>query len=148
MAPKEKRSGRPIEKVILISAHSNEQLFPVACYKAYKSRFLYLSPVVRSHDRLPQFSYTPLICNTTIIGSERTSNYIKSILRLAITTCTASTLGRKSIKVRAVGSTRNILAGVKLEDILTHGSWVSSSIFDTYYRLNRASATNFTDLIL
>ncbi|KAI9334328.1 hypothetical protein BD770DRAFT_332826 [Pilaira anomala] len=152
LAPKEKRAGRPIEKVVIISPHSDTNLCPVICYQDYKARFISYSPIVCSHARLPQLSYTALIRNTTAytkaIGSERISNHIKSILCLATTTCTASPPGRKAVKARAVGSTRAILAGAKLEDVLTHGSWASSSIFDTYYRLNRASATNFTDLIL
>ncbi|KAI7895436.1 uncharacterized protein EV154DRAFT_457481 [Mucor mucedo] len=152
LAPKEKRAGRPIEKVVNISAHSNIMLCLVTCYTQYKNRFASLAPVVRSHDRLPHLLYTALVRNITdhnkAIGSERISKHITSILCRATTTCTASTSSRKTIKARAVGSTRAILAGAKLDDVLTHGSWASSSIFDTYYRLNRASATNFTDLIL
>ncbi|KAI7897170.1 uncharacterized protein EV154DRAFT_597569 [Mucor mucedo] len=108
--------------------------------------------VIRSHDRLPHLLYTALVRNITdhhkAIGSERISKQITSILCRASTTFTASTSSPKTIKAWAIGSTRAILDGAKLDDVLTHGSWASSSIFDTYYRLNRASATNFTDLIL
>ncbi|KAG2232631.1 hypothetical protein INT48_001320 [Thamnidium elegans] len=152
LAPKKKRSGHPIEKVVIVSEHSNQLLCPVTCYQSYQERFSSLSPLTRQHPRLSQLSYVPLVRNTTdhnkFIGSERISEHIKSILNLATTTATPSSLRTKAIKARAVGSTRAILAGAKLEDVLTHGSWASSSIFDTYYRLNRASATNFTDLIL
>lgn len=152
LAPKEKRSGRPIEKVVVISEHSTLSLCPVACYQAYKERFL-LSPAhTQQHPRLPQLMYVPLLRSTTdykrYIGAERISKHIKVILNLATTTASPSSMGKKTIKARAVGSTNAILAGAKLEDVLTHGSWASSSIFDTYYRLNRASATNFTNLIL
>ncbi|KAI7862714.1 uncharacterized protein EV154DRAFT_433286 [Mucor mucedo] len=152
LAPKEKRAGRPIEKVVVISNHSSPLLCPVATYQTYKTHFRAEPPIIRQHARLPQFTYTALVRNTTdtnrCIGSERISKHIRSILSLATTTATTSSTSRKTIKARAVGSTRAILAGAKLEDILTHGSWASSSIFDTYYRLNRASATNFSNLIL
>ncbi|KAG2191001.1 hypothetical protein INT47_006018 [Mucor saturninus] len=152
LAPKEKRAGRPIEKVVVISNHSSPLLCPVATYQTYKTHFLAEPPIIRQHARLPQFTYTALVRNTTdtnrCIGSERISKHIRSILSLATTTATTSSTSRKTIKARAVGSTRAILAGAKLEDILTQGSWASSSIFDTYYRLNRASATNFSNLIL
>ncbi|KAG2228888.1 hypothetical protein INT48_007053 [Thamnidium elegans] len=96
--PKEKRSGRPIEKVVVISVRSNPSLCPVAL--------------------LSSFSYVPLVRNVTdsdkCIGSERISNHIKFVLNLATTTASPASLRTKTIKARVVGSTRAILAGAKL----------------------------------
>ncbi|KAG2233255.1 hypothetical protein INT48_001704 [Thamnidium elegans] len=96
LAPKEKRSGRPIEKCVVISVDSNPSLYPAACYQAYKECFIYLPPLIRQHPRLPQFSYVPLVRNVTdsdkCIGSERISNHIKSVLNLATTTASPTSL--------------------------------------------------------
>ncbi|KAG2193370.1 hypothetical protein INT47_001027 [Mucor saturninus] len=74
LAPKEKRAGRPIEKVVVISNYS--------------------SPLLCPHARLLQFTYTALVRNSTdtnrCIGSKRISKHIRSILSLATTTATTS----------------------------------------------------------
>ncbi|KAI8150390.1 hypothetical protein BJV82DRAFT_501968, partial [Fennellomyces sp. T-0311] len=57
-------------------------------------------------------------------------------------------VGAQRPKARALGSTKAIEAGASLDDILTYGSWLSSSVFDTFYRLSRATATDFTSLAL
>ncbi|KAI8136518.1 hypothetical protein BJV82DRAFT_489032, partial [Fennellomyces sp. T-0311] len=56
--------------------------------------------------------------------------------------------GVRRPKARALGSTRAVEAGASINDVLTHGSWISSSVFDTFYRLSRATATDFTHLAL
>ncbi|KAG2190934.1 hypothetical protein INT47_011417 [Mucor saturninus] len=136
IAPKEKRAGWPIKKVLVISNHSSPLLCQVATDQTYKTHFLAKTPIIRQHVSLPKFTYTALVQSTTntnrCIGSERISKHIRSILSLATITATTTSTSRKTIKARTVGSIRAILAGAKLEDTLTHGSWVSSSIFDRY----------------
>ncbi|KAI9024983.1 hypothetical protein CLU79DRAFT_686734, partial [Phycomyces nitens] len=47
-------------------------------------------------------------------------------------------------RARALGSTAATRFGIPLDDILTHGSWASSSVFDTFYRLSCETASDFT----
>ncbi|KAI9466388.1 hypothetical protein BDB00DRAFT_777894, partial [Zychaea mexicana] len=51
-------------------------------------------------------------------------------------------------KARALGSTAAVQAGASLDDVLIHGSWLSSSVFDTFYRISRETATDFTQMAL
>lgn len=150
IGPKERRAGRPIEKVVLIRGHSNLHLCPVLCYQAYQRYFAQYPVVRKDHPTLSSISLQSLLRSTTqpqcAIGSERISKHIRFILDKAVVS--PSHASHKTLKARAVGSTRAVLAGANLEDILTHGNWASSAIFDTFYRLNRATATDFTAVTL
>ncbi|KAK3804557.1 MAG: hypothetical protein J3R72DRAFT_500048 [Linnemannia gamsii] len=54
----------------------------------------------------------------------------------------------ESTKVRAIGPTEAIKNGARVDDVVVHGNWSSSTIFDRFYRLTSASAVNFTSLVL
>ncbi|KAI8603794.1 hypothetical protein EDD21DRAFT_280901, partial [Dissophora ornata] len=47
-------------------------------------------------------------------------------------------------KVRATGSTAAIKKGTRVDVVVVDGNWSSSVLFDKFYRLNAAAATNFT----
>ncbi|KAI9271954.1 hypothetical protein BDA99DRAFT_433726 [Phascolomyces articulosus] len=146
--PKEKRRRQPIEKVITIKTHSITSLCPVQAYQDYKSRFCQV-PCRRSYP-IPNGPHT--IVHRLIrtvhnkgapIGAERISNHIKVLLDL-IPRPPETTRP----KARALGSTAAVESGASLEDVLVHSSWLSSSVFDTFYRLSRETATDFTSLVL
>lgn len=44
--------------------------------------------------------------------------------------------------------TEAIKKGARVDDVVVHGNWSSSIIFDRFYRLTSASAVNFTSLVL
>ncbi|KAI7872855.1 hypothetical protein BDF14DRAFT_1713121, partial [Spinellus fusiger] len=44
----------------------------------------------------------------------------------------------------ALGSSAAARFGVPIDNILTHDSWASSLVFDTFYRLSKETATDFT----
>ncbi|KAG2225102.1 hypothetical protein INT45_011784 [Circinella minor] len=146
--PKEKRRRQPIEKVITIKPHSNQLLCPVQAYQDYKVRFCQV-PCRRSYP-IPKgpraFVYRLIRAvhrHDAPIGAERISNHIKVLLDLI-----PRPPGTTRPKARALGSTAAVEAGASLEDVLVHGSWLSSSIFDTFYRLSRETVTDFTHLAL
>ncbi|KAH8549881.1 hypothetical protein BGW37DRAFT_408061, partial [Umbelopsis sp. PMI_123] len=56
--------------------------------------------------------------------------------------------GSTKIKARALGSTRAMLAGASVDDVVAHGHWSSQTIFNNFYRLSTESQQNFTELTL
>ncbi|KAI7847263.1 hypothetical protein BDC45DRAFT_452073 [Circinella umbellata] len=146
--PKEKRRRQHIEKVITIKPHSNKLLCPVQTYTDYKIRFC--QGVCRRSYPIPNgpckyvYRLVRAVHNHDIpIGAERISNHIKHIIDLI-----PRPQGIARPKARALGSTAAVEAGASLEDFMVHGSWMSSSVFDTFYHLSRETATDFTSLAL
>ncbi|KAI9250947.1 hypothetical protein BDA99DRAFT_422762, partial [Phascolomyces articulosus] len=45
---------------------------------------------------------------------------------------------------RTLGSTTTVEVSASLENTLVHGSWLSSSVFDIFYRFSKEAATSFT----
>ncbi|KAF9580166.1 hypothetical protein BGW38_003301, partial [Lunasporangiospora selenospora] len=76
-------------------------------------------------------------------GSERISNRISSASRKP-----QLPQGTKLLKARAIGSTDAIQQGARVDDVVVHGNWSSSVLFDKLYRLNAATAANFTSMVL
>ena len=74
-------------------------------------------------------------------GAERISKHIKHLLDLIPLSDDVQCL-----KTRALSSTRAIEASASIDDFLTHGSWISSLVFDTFYQLLCVTAMNFTHL--
>ena len=52
------------------------------------------------------------------------------------------------LRARALGSSRAIVAGASVDDVVKHGNWSSQAVFNTFYRLSTESQTNFTKLVL
>ncbi|OAQ22217.1 hypothetical protein K457DRAFT_85129 [Linnemannia elongata AG-77] len=48
----------------------------------------------------------------------------------------------------AVGTTAALKRGIPVDDVVTHGNWSSPAIFEAFYRISRALASNFTTAIL
>ncbi|KAG2222343.1 hypothetical protein INT45_009816 [Circinella minor] len=146
--PKEKRRGQPIEKSITIRSHTNPLLCPIKAYINYRDRFCEVPctrayPIRHVSRRQVHRFIRHVHNNAQAVGSERISNHIEYMIDL---------IPRPEYsarpKARALGSTAAIEAGASLDDVLVHGSWFSSSVFDTFYCLSRETATNFTSLTL
>ncbi|KAG2211517.1 hypothetical protein INT45_000895 [Circinella minor] len=147
---KEKHQRQPIEKVITIKRYSSTLLCPIIIitYVNYKTRFCQ----VDCHHSYPvQNGPCTFVChlihavhnNSLPVGSERISNHIKDFIDSI-----PRPPGSTKPKARALESTAAVEAGASTNDVLTYGSWMSSAIFDTFYRLSRATAMDFTHLTL
>ncbi|OAD67093.1 hypothetical protein PHYBLDRAFT_174477 [Phycomyces blakesleeanus NRRL 1555(-)] len=146
VAPKEKRSGRRIERVVAIQPHEDPLLCPVATYLAYKSNIAF-SVCVRPHPVLSQVTLQRLVRDVRNydrpIGSERISKHIQFLMEKI-----PRPSGALLPKARALGPTLALASGASVEDILVHGSWASSAVFDTFYRLSRQTVSNFSTMTL
>jgi hypothetical protein len=144
--PKEKRLGQRIQKSVQIRAHPDPLLCPVAAFRTYYQRHA-LCPCLHPHPALSHVQLHYLIrdvrnCHRPIYA-QRIGNLINSIM-------TKLPASRRSgrLKARALGSSRALLAGASVDDVVTHGGWASRSIFNTFYRLSVESSSNFTSLAL
>ncbi|KAF8923628.1 hypothetical protein BGZ58_002721 [Dissophora ornata] len=99
------------------------------------------------HPKDPSINHRPLIRDvrdhSKPIGADQISNHIA---------CTSKRLAlpkdAKVPKVRATGSTAAIKKGTRVDVVVVDGNWSSSVLFDKFYRLNAAAATNFTSMVL
>ncbi|KAI8136900.1 hypothetical protein BJV82DRAFT_526262, partial [Fennellomyces sp. T-0311] len=146
--PKEKRSSQRIKKVIHVRRHQVTYLCPVTTYEPYKAPFCQ-QPCVRRYpaqggSRSTVHNLIRAVHNNHVpVGSECISNHIKYILAMIL-----RPPGTTMPKARALGAAAAVLGGASLDDVLVHGSWASSSDFDTFYRVSRDTATNFTMMAL
>ncbi|CAO3623138.1 unnamed protein product [Mucor hiemalis] len=143
---KEKRSGSPIQKQIIIQPHSDPILCPLQIFRTYTVSFA-SQPCTGEHPTRPSRQISFLVRSlsdpTVAVGSQTIGRHINFLLALI-----PQPNGGHRPRARAVGSANAAVRGAALQDILTHGSWASSSIFDTFYRFSRATTTNFTTLSL
>ncbi|KAF9369444.1 hypothetical protein CPB97_003591, partial [Podila verticillata] len=99
------------------------------------------------HPKDPSIKYCPLMRNlrdpSKHIGAQHISKHITAISQHL---CLPK--GTKIPKARAIGSTAAIKQGASVDDVVVHGNWSSSIIFDKFYHLNAATATNFTSMVL
>ncbi|KAF9176086.1 hypothetical protein BGZ50_001883, partial [Haplosporangium sp. Z 11] len=99
------------------------------------------------HPKDVSIQYRPLLRDvrdhSKPIGADRISNHIASISQKLSLPKDA-----KIPKARAIGSTAAIKQGARVDDVVVHGNWSSSVLFDKFYRLNAATATNFTSMVL
>ncbi|KAL9536717.1 hypothetical protein MBANPS3_012424 [Mucor bainieri] len=148
--PKEKRKGSPIERVTVIQQHPDPSLCPIRTYVAYTQRIA-TTPCVGPHPTRPSRQLDFLIRSLhdfkVAVGPQTIGRHVRSILALVEVDNRAHSSSRP-LRARAVGSTNSVLHGASVDDILAHGSWSSSSIFDNFYRLSRETLTNFTHMSL
>ncbi|KAI9334070.1 hypothetical protein BD770DRAFT_287861, partial [Pilaira anomala] len=146
--PKEKRMGSPIERVVLIHSHPDHLLCPVRAYQAYRSRIA-ITQCLGPHPARPSRTIAFLVRNlndfSLAVTSQTIGRHIRSLLSLVLVNDNCSS---GPLRARAIGSTNAAINGANLDDILVHGSWASSCVFDNFYRLSRATASNFTTLAL
>jgi hypothetical protein len=146
IGPKEKRLGQRIRKSVHIRGHPDPLLCPVAAFRAYNQRHAF-RPGLQPHPALPHVQLHYLIrdvrnCHRSIYA-QRIGNLINSIMNKL-------PASRRSgrLKARALGSSRTLLAGASVNDVVTHDGWASRSIFNTFYRLLAKSSSNFISLAL
>ncbi|KAI7861646.1 hypothetical protein BDF14DRAFT_1960288 [Spinellus fusiger] len=143
--PKEKRLGQPIERSIHIKHHPDPLLCPVLALQHYIATIA-TQPCHLPHPVRPSRTINYLVRHirdpSRPLSAERIGKYINGLTDL-IPRCQSS-----RPRTRALGSSAAARFGVPIDDILTHGSWASSSVFDTFYRLSRETATDFTSVTL
>ncbi|RCH82551.1 hypothetical protein CU098_005577 [Rhizopus stolonifer] len=143
--PKEKRQGQRIQRQVHIRHHPDLRLCPIQAYSSYKSRIA-SSPLVIAHPTQPQRQihclvsqiynhHQPIVSQT--IGKH--NNHFINLIALPG--------GTPRPRACALGSTNAAINGLPIDDILTHGSWASSSVYDTFYRLSRSTASDFTRFV-
>ncbi|KAI7865960.1 hypothetical protein BDF14DRAFT_1819629 [Spinellus fusiger] len=146
IAPKEKRLGRCIERSIAIKPHNNGLLCPVLTYQSYKSRIA-PSTCIHQHPTIAHIQIHRLIRDIQSyivpINDKRISNLIRYINNMI-----PCPQGIPRPKARALGPTFALEVGASVDDILAHGSWRSSTVFDTFYCLSRRTANNFSNSAL
>ncbi|KAF9926285.1 hypothetical protein FBU30_004119, partial [Linnemannia zychae] len=142
----ETRQGSRVCRYTTIRSHDDPLLCPVKTLSEYLRR-IQGHEIMVSHPKDASIIYHPLIRDVRdfdkSIGSERISKHINSISRLIVIPTDA-----KMPKARAIGSTAAIKKGARVDYVVTHGHWSSSILFDQFYRLNAATATNFTSMVL
>lgn len=146
MIPKETRGSNRICHYTMIRNHNDPLLCPIKTLNEYLRR-IQGHEITVAHPKDASIQYRPLIRDTRDfgkpIGAERISKHIASISRLI-----TLPVDTKIPKARAIGSTAAIKKGAKVDDVVTHGHWSSSILFDQFYRLNAATTTNFTSMVL
>ena len=146
VAPKEKRNGTRIERVVDIKPHADASLCPVKTYHAYRTRIA-TTPCPTAHPVMDNVQINSLLRDirhfTVSIGPQRIGKHIN-----ALTDLIQRPPGTCRPRTRALGSSRAAAAGAPVDHILTHGSWANAAVFDTFYRLARSADTNFTQLSL
>ncbi|OMJ07797.1 hypothetical protein AYI69_g11320 [Smittium culicis] len=146
VAPKEKRSGRPIEKPCQINPHTDIILCPVNAYMVYKEKIaVNLCPTPHANNsnwvvnrliRYVKYTSKPLLVDSITQYIHTISDLIRRDPEAPIP------------KGRAIGTTLAANAGVSSDDIVLHAFWSNYTIFDTYYRHSRNSSNNLTESIL
>ncbi|EIE87378.1 hypothetical protein RO3G_12089 [Rhizopus delemar RA 99-880] len=148
--PKEKRQGSPIERVVIINHHPDPILCPVKAFQSYLTRVAN-TPCFGPHPTRPSRTINFLIRKlndfSVSVSVQTVSRHVRSLLSL-IAVADDSGVRRPPLRARAVGSTNAALLGANVDDILVHGSWASSCVFDNFYRLFRQTVTNFTSMAL
>jgi hypothetical protein len=76
------------------------------------------------------------------LGIDAIGKHIQTFLHLV--QCS----GGRTPKARALGPTLALASGASVDDILAQGSWASRQVFDSFYRLSRATQANFTSSVL
>ncbi|KAI9033714.1 hypothetical protein CLU79DRAFT_692623, partial [Phycomyces nitens] len=142
--PKERRLGQRIERMVVIQPHQDPLLCPVQAYTSYKSRIA-TTPCPETH---PVISSRTIHCLVHDVRSHgkfihrgRINNHIKSIMDLM-----PRPPGSARPKTRALGPFVALSSGAFIGDILTYGSWDSSKVFDSFYRLSRHTQENLSNM--
>ncbi|KAI9239002.1 MAG: hypothetical protein BYD32DRAFT_460171 [Podila humilis] len=129
-----------------IKNHEDPLLCPICTITEYLRR-IESHKIMVLHHKDELVLYQPLIRNVrspkTPVGSQTISNHMAAITDL---------LGLPPNTIRpkahAIGPTEAIKKGAPVDDVVVHGNWSSDVIVNNYYRLTRATATNFTSLVL
>ena len=144
--PKEKRGGKRIFKYTTLKCHDDPLLCPVQTITEYIRR-IDAHKIMVPHPKDGTILYRPLIRDARCLDKEITADRISKHISF-ITDMIALPKNERRPKARAIGPTEAIKKGARVDDIVVHGNWSSSVMFDRFYRLNAATATNFTSMVL
>lgn len=145
LLPKELRQQQRIRKTVVILPHPNVMYCPVAAFQEYYRRVAHaLVPV--PHYKDPEQLYIPLVRNLRnlkqAVTVDRINNHLKHYLEMI-----PRPPGAPRLKARAIGATRALMKGVSVEDVMIQGNWSSPAIVDSFYRMSRQTANNFTTAV-
>ncbi|KAF8926899.1 hypothetical protein BGZ52_005072 [Haplosporangium bisporale] len=116
---------------VIHMSHDDLFLCPVKTLSEYLRRIQEYEITV-AHPKDSSIQYRPLIRDTRDfnkpIGAEHISKHISNISRLISLPTDA-----KMPKARAIGSTAAIKQGATVDDVVVHGNWSSSILFDKFY---------------
>ncbi|KAG0075289.1 hypothetical protein BGZ93_004235, partial [Podila epicladia] len=144
--PKETHDRQPIIKYAIIKSHEDPLLCPVRTITEYL-RCLEGHEIMAPHHKDESVLHQPLIHDVhfpkTPINSQTISNHITMITDLL-----DLPLNKTRPKTHVIGPTEAIKKGALVDDVVVHGNWSSDVIVNNYYHLMRATATNFTSLVL
>ncbi|KAF9931422.1 hypothetical protein FBU30_010259 [Linnemannia zychae] len=144
--PKEMRQGQKIIKPVVIQPHPDEALCPVRAFIEYRNRTQAGDQEIL-HPKDPKKLYIPLIRyvkdKSAATGTDRISNHIQDIMQLV-----PRIKEEPPFKARAIDATQALMKGVPVDDVAVHGNWSSPMIVDSFYRLSRSLASNFTQTVL
>ncbi|KAI1298312.1 hypothetical protein EDD11_006811, partial [Mortierella claussenii] len=142
LLPKELRQQQRIRKTVVVLPHTDPRYCPVAAFQEYYRRIAHvLVPV--PHYKDPQQVFIPLVRNVRdlqqAVSVDRINNHLKHYLEMI-----PRPPGAPRLKARAIGATRALMKGVSVEDVMVQGNWSSPAIVDSFYRMSRQTANNFT----
>ncbi|KAF9196682.1 hypothetical protein BGZ59_005822, partial [Podila verticillata] len=96
---------------------------------------------------LHPLEFTPLIWDVSYgkssLGSQRISKYLGTLLDLL-----PREEGQARLKVCALSASNALRKGVSIDDVTMQGNWSSSAIMESYYRISRSLASNFSTTLL
>ncbi|KAG0355639.1 hypothetical protein BGZ54_001062 [Gamsiella multidivaricata] len=137
LIPKETRGGNRICRYTTVKSHDDTLLCPVKTLTEYLRR-IQGHDIDVPHPKDASIRYRPLLRDvrdpSRHVGAERISNHIAFISRKLNLPKDA-----KLPKARAIGSTAAIKQGARVDDVVVHGNWSSSVLFDngTFHQLDK-----------
>ncbi|KAF9390975.1 hypothetical protein CPB97_007853 [Podila verticillata] len=144
--PKEKRRNGRIRKFTTIQAHTNPVLCPVAVLQEYLSRLPPEDELV-PHHKDPGIFVRPLVRDRRNLRKSVSADTINGHIS-TITDLLEQPSSSSRPRARAIGASVAFKNGVSKDDIVVRANWSSSLMFDSFYRLSSATATNFSNAVL
>lgn len=139
VAPKEKRNGRRIVKVVRIKPYPQDAtLCPVTAFEA-----------LRDHPNTVHRPPGALFISTTnarvAASCDTISRWLRNVVSRSIN---SSSSASRRPAMRSVASDLALQHGIPLDDVITHGNWASSMMFDNHYRRSRHISSDITSSVL
>ncbi|KAJ8656673.1 hypothetical protein O0I10_007519 [Lichtheimia ornata] len=89
-----------------------------------------------------------LFISTTHASVAASCDTISRWLRKVVSHSITSSSSSRQPTIRSVASDLALLRGVPLDDVITHGNWASSMMFDNHYRRSRHISSDITSSVL
>lgn len=142
VAPKEKRKGRRIVKVVRIKSYPQDAtLCPVTAFEA-----------LRDHPNTVNRPPGALFISTTnarvAASCDTISRWLRNVVSRSINSSSSSSDSSRQPTMRSVASDLALQRGIPLDEVITHGNWASSMMFDNHYRRSRHISSDITSSVL